>query len=102
MVLRCAGGWVRDKMLGLQSTDIDIALDTMLGEQFGQALLPFLEKVRSPVPLPPHTHAHDARTPTPGPRPAAVCALALTAYFMPWVLRVWDITSASAGAQTLP
>ncbi len=45
VVLRCAGGWVRDKMLGLQSTDIDIALDTMLGAQFGQALLPFLEKV---------------------------------------------------------
>lgn len=47
--MRCAGGWVRDKMLGLQSTDIDIALDTMLGAQFGQALLPFLEKVPRPT-----------------------------------------------------
>lgn len=29
--LRVAGGWVRDKLLGLQSNDIDIAIDNMLG-----------------------------------------------------------------------
>ena len=29
--LRVAGGWVRDKLLGLESDDIDIALDDMMG-----------------------------------------------------------------------
>lgn len=29
--LRCAGGWVRDKLLGITSPDIDVALDDMLG-----------------------------------------------------------------------
>ena len=29
-----AGGWVRDKLLGKDSDDIDIALDDMTGEQF--------------------------------------------------------------------
>eukprot|EP00882_Tetradesmus_deserticola_P023989 GHRQ01026192.1.p1 GENE.GHRQ01026192.1~~GHRQ01026192.1.p1 ORF type:complete len:205 (-),score=69.62 GHRQ01026192.1:176-790(-) len=33
-VLRAAGGWVRDKLLGLESKDIDIALDNMLGKDF--------------------------------------------------------------------
>lgn len=32
--LRVAGGWVRDKLLGLESHDIDIAIDDMTGEQF--------------------------------------------------------------------
>jgi hypothetical protein len=32
--LRCAGGWVRDKLLGLESKDIDVALDNMLGRDF--------------------------------------------------------------------
>ena len=32
--LRVAGGWVRDKLLGLESTDIDFALDKMTGEEF--------------------------------------------------------------------
>lgn len=31
-VLRCAGGWVRDKLLGRDSDDIDIALDNKLGK----------------------------------------------------------------------
>lgn len=44
--LRCAGGWVRDKLLGHDSKDIDIALDTMLGEDFGKLLLPILEVPR--------------------------------------------------------
>ncbi|KAI3983244.1 hypothetical protein MKX01_013311 [Papaver californicum] len=34
--LRVAGGWVRDKLLGKQSVDIDIALDNMMGEDFCQ------------------------------------------------------------------
>jgi tRNA nucleotidyltransferase/poly(A) polymerase len=31
---RVAGGWVRDKLLGKQSDDIDIALDNLTGRQF--------------------------------------------------------------------
>jgi tRNA nucleotidyltransferase (CCA-adding enzyme) len=34
--LRIAGGWVRDKLLGLESNDIDIAIDNMNGEPFAQ------------------------------------------------------------------
>jgi hypothetical protein len=44
--LRCAGGWVRDKLLGLESKDIDVALDNMLGRDFA-------EKVRKRPPPPP-------------------------------------------------
>ena len=33
--LRVAGGWVRDKLLGKESNDIDIALDDMYGKDFG-------------------------------------------------------------------
>ncbi len=29
-----AGGWVRDKLMGIESDDIDIALDDMYGEEF--------------------------------------------------------------------
>lgn len=34
--LRCAGGWVRDKLLGVQSDDIDIMVDNMSGEEFAR------------------------------------------------------------------
>lgn len=37
-VLRVAGGWVRDKILGLHSDDIDIALDNMMGEEFANLI----------------------------------------------------------------
>ncbi|KAF7845009.1 putative CCA tRNA nucleotidyltransferase 2 [Senna tora] len=37
--LRVAGGWVRDKLLGKECNDIDIALDNMMGSEF-------VEKVR--------------------------------------------------------
>lgn len=36
VILRVAGGWVRDKLLGKESDDIDIALDTLLGRQFAE------------------------------------------------------------------
>ena len=32
------GGWVRDKLLGGESQDIDVALSSMTGTQFGEAL----------------------------------------------------------------
>lgn len=35
---RVAGGWVRDKLLGKDSNDIDISLDTMTGLQFAKLL----------------------------------------------------------------
>lgn len=34
ITFRVAGGWVRDKLLGTPSDDIDIALDKMTGQQF--------------------------------------------------------------------
>jgi hypothetical protein len=34
VTFRVAGGWVRDKLLGTPSDDIDIALDKMTGQQF--------------------------------------------------------------------
>lgn len=36
--LRFTGGWVRDKLLGIGSHDIDIALSSMTGAQFGKML----------------------------------------------------------------
>jgi len=37
-VLRVAGGWVRDKLMGKQSNDIDIALDDMYGEELADLI----------------------------------------------------------------
>jgi len=36
--LRVAGGWVRDKLMGKESDDIDIALDDMHGEEFAEMI----------------------------------------------------------------
>lgn len=36
--VRVAGGWVRDKLLGIDGGDIDIALDNMSGVAFAEAL----------------------------------------------------------------
>lgn len=41
--LRWTGGWVRDKLLGVQSHDIDVALSTLTGWQFGQALQAYMK-----------------------------------------------------------
>ncbi|EGZ23311.1 hypothetical protein PHYSODRAFT_310724 [Phytophthora sojae] len=39
--LRVAGGWVRDKLRGAQSEDIDIALDNMMGAKFARYITKF-------------------------------------------------------------
>ncbi|KAJ9613180.1 CCA tRNA nucleotidyltransferase, mitochondrial [Cladophialophora chaetospira] len=44
LVLRWTGGWVRDKLLGVQSHDIDVALSSMTGLQYGQAMQEFLKE----------------------------------------------------------
>lgn len=44
-VLRVAGGWVRNKLLGLPGEDIDIALDDMMGTQFAERVSEY-EKIR--------------------------------------------------------
>lgn len=41
---RIAGGWVRDKLLGMQSNDIDIALTDMMGEDFANHLAAFAKQ----------------------------------------------------------
>ena len=41
--LRCAGGWVRDKLLGRQSIDIDIALNNLYGEEFAGHVNAYLQ-----------------------------------------------------------
>ncbi|KAG9243774.1 tRNA nucleotidyltransferas-like protein [Calycina marina] len=43
VVLRFAGGWIRDKLLGIQSNDIDVAINIMTGENFGIKLKEYVE-----------------------------------------------------------
>ena len=43
VTLRVAGGWVRDKLVGRESDDIDVALDTMLGKEFAEKVNAYLE-----------------------------------------------------------
>ncbi|OAX85159.1 hypothetical protein ACJ72_00461 [Emergomyces africanus] len=43
LVLRFAGGWVRDKLLGVDSHDIDVAINSMTGERFGEGLKAYLD-----------------------------------------------------------
>lgn len=42
-VLRFTGGWVRDKLLGVDSHDIDVGISSMTGYQFGMALKDYLD-----------------------------------------------------------
>ncbi|KAK0607548.1 hypothetical protein LWI29_016508 [Acer saccharum] len=42
-VLRVAGGWVRDKLLGKECCDIDIALDIMSGTEFANKVAEYKE-----------------------------------------------------------
>ena len=42
-VLRITGGWVRDKLLGIDSKDIDIGISNMTGFKFGTTMQEFLD-----------------------------------------------------------
>lgn len=42
-ILRFTGGWVRDKLLGVDSHDIDVGISSMTGYQFGMALKDYLD-----------------------------------------------------------
>jgi tRNA nucleotidyltransferase/poly(A) polymerase len=42
--LRVAGGWVRDKLMGKESNDIDISPDNMSGEQFANLVKDYMEE----------------------------------------------------------
>ena len=44
LVLRFAGGWVRDKLLGEKSHDIDVALSSMTGWEFAEVLKAFFDE----------------------------------------------------------
>jgi len=41
--LRFAGGWVRDKLLNIQSHDVDTAINVMTGEDFGLKIKDYLD-----------------------------------------------------------
>ena len=52
VVVRIAGGWVRDKLLGYESDDIDVALENCTGEiRFHFYLFLFLALTISCLPL---------------------------------------------------
>lgn len=40
--LRITGGWVRDKLLGASSNDVDVGIDTMTGSEFGDKMKQYL------------------------------------------------------------
>lgn len=48
IILRYTGGWVRDKVLGVQSHDIDVAINKMTGYQFGLKMKEYLELPGNP------------------------------------------------------
>ena len=43
VVLRWAGGWVRDKLLGIESHDIDVAINAMTGVTFAERMCDYCE-----------------------------------------------------------
>ena len=44
VTLRVAGGWVRDKIIGLANDDIDIAIDIMSGKDFSEYLFTYINE----------------------------------------------------------
>ncbi|KAL8691502.1 MAG: hypothetical protein Q9218_003288 [Villophora microphyllina] len=51
-VLRFTGGWVRDKLLGSGSQDIDIGIDCMTGFKFGTLMHQYLEQPQAQAKYP--------------------------------------------------
>lgn len=49
ITLRFAGGWVRDKLLKIDSSDIDISIDSMTGEKFASIFCSFVKQKGLPV-----------------------------------------------------
>lgn len=43
-VLRAAGGWVRDQLLGINSHDIDISINNMSGEEFANLVVQYMDE----------------------------------------------------------
>ncbi|KAH8120461.1 hypothetical protein DFH11DRAFT_63898 [Phellopilus nigrolimitatus] len=46
---RIAGGWVRDKLLGAQSNDIDVALANIMGVSFAEQFVSFVSSKNLPI-----------------------------------------------------
>ncbi|CAB4255503.1 similar to Saccharomyces cerevisiae YER168C CCA1 ATP (CTP):tRNA-specific tRNA nucleotidyltransferase [Maudiozyma barnettii] len=55
LTLRITGGWVRDKLLGQGSHDLDIAVNNMTGEQFAMSLNDYLVLHYSKYGITPHS-----------------------------------------------
>lgn len=55
LVLRITGGWVRDKLLGQGSHDLDIAINEMSGELFAHGLNDYLLQNYSKYNIKPHS-----------------------------------------------
>jgi tRNA nucleotidyltransferase/poly(A) polymerase len=45
VVLRWAGGWVRDRLLGIPSHDIDVAINNMTGEPFARHMQEYCDEL---------------------------------------------------------
>ena len=45
IILRVAGGWVRDKIIGLPNDDIDIAVEGMSGKKFSEYLFTYINSI---------------------------------------------------------
>lgn len=52
LVARFTGGWVRDKLLGFESHDIDIAINTLTGLEFAEGINEYIEGVSKGNPSP--------------------------------------------------
>ena len=48
IILRFTGGWVRDKLLGVTSHDIDVGINKMTGYQFGLRMKEYLDMPGNP------------------------------------------------------